>query len=77
MIMEKSANQQWKESETNLSFKEWLQAEQEKGNLEKETPKTFSNKGKTQFLGIDTKWILAGALISSGIFIYYHMKAKK
>ena len=45
--MIKSANQQYKESKSELSFKKWLQGEQNKGNL-KDHETMFSADGETE-----------------------------
>ena len=45
--MIKSANQQYKESKSQLPFKEWLQIEQDNGRLLNEE-KMFSASGETE-----------------------------
>jgi hypothetical protein len=83
--MSKSANQLYQESKSDLSFKEWLQIEQEEGRLKvsmsnadggseviKTTPTTTTKKAKVS-LG---KWNIVG-LISVGLLIYGLMQVSK
>ena len=81
--MSKSANQLFKESKSDLSFKEWLQIEQEEGRLkvsmanadgDSEVVKTIpTTKQAKVSLG---KWNLVG-LIAVGCLIYGLMQVSK
>jgi hypothetical protein len=78
--MSKSANQLFKESKSDLSFKEWLQIEQEEGRLQvsmanadgdKEVIQT-TKKAKVS-LG---KWNVVG-VVAVGLLIYGLMQVSK
>ena len=78
--MSKSANQLYQESKSDLSFKEWLQIEQEEGRLkvsmanangDKEVIQT-TKKAKVS-LG---KWNLVG-VVAVGLLIYGLMQVSK
>ena len=79
--MSKSANQLFRESKSDLSFKEWLQIEQEEGRLKL----TMSNADGDSEVETTTlkqakvsvgKWNLVG-LISVGLLIYGLMQVSK
>lgn len=67
-----TANQKYKASKSELPFKEWLQIEQEKGNLKKhsitkeEILKPFKRVKKTN----NNQWINLLGLASAGLLIY-------
>lgn len=72
----KSVNQQYKESGSDLSFRDWLNTKAEKGEIRKKVaPKElqFSANGATtiQLFGVDIKYILVGALLLTGGIIAY------
>jgi len=74
--MEKSANQQWKESDTELSFKEWLKFKQDQGELEIEEYQEPNQHDKTRIFGIDKRWVIGGVLLAAGVAMYFHLKSK-
>jgi hypothetical protein len=72
----KSVNQKYRESGSDLSFRDWLNKEAEKGAIQKkELPKEmhFNANGGTsvQLFGIDVKYILLGGLLITGGIIAY------
>lgn len=72
----KSVNQQYKESGSDLSFRDWLNKQAENGAIrKKEAPKemNFNADGGTsiQFFGIDAKYLIVGALLITGGIIAY------
>jgi hypothetical protein len=72
----KSVNQQYRESGSDLSFRDWLNQQAEVGSIQKkESPKemSFNADGSTslQFFGVDIKYILIGALVITGGIIAY------
>jgi hypothetical protein len=72
----KSVNQQYRESGSDLSFRDWLNQQAEVGSIQKkESPKemSFNADGGTslQLFGVDIKYILIGALVITGGIIAY------
>lgn len=72
----KSVNQRYRESGSDLSFRDWLNKEAEKGAIQKkESPKEMqfnANGGASvQLFGIDFKYIIIGALVITGGIIAY------
>lgn len=72
----KSVNQLYKESGSDLSFRDWLNSQTEKGAISKKSaPKEmqFGVNGSTsiQLFGIDVKYLLLGALLITGGVIAY------
>jgi hypothetical protein len=72
----KSVNQQYRESGSDLSFRDWLNQQAEVGSIQKkESPKEmlFNADGSTslQLFGVDIKYILIGALVITGGIIAY------
>ena len=73
--MIKTANQRYKESKSQLPFKEWLSIEQDKGNLEKHD-KMLSASGDTELSennqskgkGLNTANMVG--LVSAGLLAY-------
>jgi bacillopeptidase F (M6 metalloprotease family) len=83
--MSKSANRLYQESKSDLSFKEWLQIEQEEGRLkvrmsnadgESEVVKTTPNLTTKQAKVNMGKWNIVG-LIAVGCLIYGLMQVSK
>lgn len=76
----KSVNQQYRESGSDLSFRDWLNTQTKEGQIKKKVaPKElqFSANGTTSFqlFGLDVKYILVGAvLITGGIIAYKKFK---
>lgn len=68
--MEQSANQQWKESGTDLTFKEWLNEQQEMGNLEKDEIQPSEAPDAAKIFGINRKWVLVASVIAATFLIY-------
>ena len=72
----KSVNQQYKESGSDMSFRDWLNIQTEKGAINKKSaPKEiqFNAVGSTsiQLFGVDIKYILIVALVITGGIIAY------
>ncbi len=72
----KSVNQLYKESGSDLSFRDWLNSQAEKGAIKKKVaPKEmqFGVDGSTsvQLFGVDVKYLLLGALVITGGIIAY------
>lgn len=72
----KSVNQKYRESGSDLSFRDWLNKEAEKGTIrKKESPKeiSFNANGDmaVQLFGVDVKYIILGALVITGGIIAY------
>jgi hypothetical protein len=87
--MEKSANQLWRESNTSLSFKDWIQREKDKGvqiknklledvvGSVKETNQKDTDTNKRFDFGIP-KWVIyTGASVLTFAIVYKLYKAKK
>jgi hypothetical protein len=76
----KSVNQQYRESGSDLSFRDWLNSQTEQGAIQKKSaPKEMSFDGmentSVQLFGVDIKYLLIGALvITSGIIAYKKFK---
>jgi len=72
----KSANKLYKESGSELPFKQWLQEQQEVGNLENHAEQKFSADGTTVTVAnVDVRYILlAGALLVAGYYFYKKSK---
>jgi hypothetical protein len=71
-----SANQKWKESGSDLSFKEWLQQEQEAGNLEKEEFQQPKKHSSAQIFGIDSRLFIGIIIVASVAGIAYMNRSK-
>lgn len=72
----KSVNQQYRESGSDLSFRDWLNKQADQGAIKKRfEPKEtqFSANGNTsiQLFGIDAKYLLFGTLVLIGGYIAY------
>ena len=72
----KSVNQQYRESGSDLSFRDWLNIQTEGGAIrKKELPKemSFNANGSPslQLFGVDMKYLLIGALVITGGIIAY------
>ena len=72
----KSVNQQYRESGSDLSFRDWLNKQAENGSIQKkESPKemsfNFIGDASVQFFGVDVKYLLIGALVITGGIIAY------
>jgi len=72
----KSANQMYKESGSDLPFKEWLQNQQKRGTLADHQEKKFNADGtEVTVAGIDVKLLLLVAAVGVlGIYIYKSRK---
>lgn len=72
----KSANQMYKESGSDLPFKEWLQSQQQRGTLADHREKKFNADGtQVTIAGIDVKVLLLVAAVGVlGIYIYKSRK---
>tara|TARA_R110000751_G_scaffold11508_1_gene40456 strand:- start:855 stop:1085 length:231 start_codon:yes stop_codon:yes gene_type:complete len=73
--MEQSANQKWKESGTDLPFKEWLTEQQEIGNLEREELKSPAPPENVKTLGVNRNWILVATIAAAAFLIYKYRPA--
>ena len=60
--MEKSANQLWKDSNTSLSFKDWIEREKSKGVF-------IPNKKFMNFGGVDTDYSIKNSSIKDTLNI--------
>jgi hypothetical protein len=72
----KSVNQQYRESGSDLSFRDWINSQAEQGAITKKSaPKEtmFNANGSTsiQLFGVDIKYLVLGALIITGGVIAY------
>lgn len=72
----KSVNQQYKESGSDLSFRDWLNKQAENGAIrKKEAPKEMQfnaiGGASVQLFGVDVKYIIIGALLITGGIIAY------
>ena len=72
----KSVNQQYRESGSDLSFRDWLNKQAEVGSIQKNESAqemSFNVDGSTslQLFGVDIKYILIGALVITGGIIAY------
>jgi hypothetical protein len=72
----KSVNQKYRDSGSDLSFRDWLNIQSEQGAITKRiAPKEikFNADGSTslQLFGIDIKYLLIGALLITGGVIAY------
>jgi len=76
----KSVNQQYKESGSTMSFRDWLNNQAEQGTIRKMVaPKEMNfnadGSASVQLFGVDVKYLLVGALvITGGIIAYKHFK---
>lgn len=72
----KSANQMYKESGSDLPFKEWLQDQQQRGALADHHEKKFNADGtQVTVAGIDVKLLLLVAAVGVlGVYIYKSRK---
>lgn len=69
----KSANQLYKESGSELSFKEWLNTQQDQGRLEHQGEKHLNATGSTPTLmGAQIRTVLLVGLV--GLGVYYLVK---
>jgi len=91
MVIEKSANQRYKESGSTLPFKEWLNREKAKGEIifqkgvsdeikkevgeNLEKPK-MEDKNKNKILGLDKRILVLSAVVILGA-VAYKMYVKK
>lgn len=72
----KSVNQKYRESGSDMSFRDWVNAQAEQGSIRKKfEPKemSFNADGQTsvQLFGIDIKYLLIGTLVLLGGYIAY------
>lgn len=72
----KSVNQKYRESGSDLSFRDWLNNQTEQGEIKKKIePKEmhFNAIGQTtiELFGINIKYLLIGALVITGGIIVY------
>jgi hypothetical protein len=72
----KSVNQKYRESGSDMSFRDWLNSQADQGTIRKIIePKEmkFNADGTTslQLFGVDVKYIFIGALLITGGFIAY------
>jgi hypothetical protein len=72
----KSVNQKYRESGSDMSFRDWLNSQADQGTIRKIiVPKEmkFNADGTTslQLFGVDVKYIFIGALLITGGFIAY------
>ena len=72
----KSVNQQYRESGSDLSFRDWLNSQTEKGAITKKSePKEMQfnviGDASVQLFGVDIKYLLIGALVITGGIIAY------
>ena len=72
----KSVNQLYKESGSDLSFRDWLNTQAEKGAIKKKVaPKEMQfnviGGASVQLFGIDVKYLLIGALVITGGILAY------
>jgi hypothetical protein len=72
----KSANQLYKESGSDLPFKEWLQTQQQRGRLANHREQKLNADGtQVTIAGVDVKTILLiSALAVVGVYIYKSRK---
>ena len=81
----KSANQLYKESNTNLPFKDWLNEEKRNGQLKEEVKTeqfmyqnaTEETNTSVEFLGVNVKYIVIGALVIGGAYMGYKYWKKR
>ena len=81
----KSANQLYKESNTNLPFKDWLNEEKRNGQLKEEVKKeqfmyqnaTEETNTSVEFLGVNVKYIVIGALVIGAAYMGYKYWKKR
>ena len=72
----KSVNQRYRESGSDLSFRDWVNAQAEQGAIRKKVEPTevqFSANGQTsvELFGVNVKYILIGTLVLVGGYIAY------
>jgi hypothetical protein len=72
----KSVNQQYRESGSDLSFRDWINNQTEQGTITKKSePKEMmlnANGGTSiELFGIDFKYLFIGALVITGGIIAY------
>jgi len=72
----KSVNQRYRESGSDMSFRDWLNSQAEQGTIQKKSEPNemqFSANGQTsvQLFGIDAKYLLIGTIILVGGIIAY------
>jgi len=72
----KSVNQRYKESGSDMSFRDWLNSQAEQGTIRKKfepMEMQFNANGSTsvQLFGIDAKYLLIGTIILVGGLIAY------
>jgi hypothetical protein len=72
----KSVNQKYRESGSDMSFRDWLNSQAEQGAIKKKSEPMemqFSTNGETsvQLFGIDAKYLLLGTIILVGGIIAY------
>ena len=72
----KSVNQKYRESGSDMSFRDWLNSQAEQGAIKKKSEPNemqFSANGGTsvQLFGIDAKYLLIGTIVLVGGYIAY------
>jgi hypothetical protein len=75
-IKMKSVNQKYRESGSDMSFRDWLNSQAEQGAIKKKSEPNemqFSANGGTsvQLFGIDAKYLLIGTILLVGGYIAY------
>lgn len=72
----KSVNQKYRESGSDMSFRDWLNSQANQGAIKKRSEPNemqFSADGNTsiQLFGVDAKYLLIGTLILFGGYFAY------
>jgi hypothetical protein len=72
----KSVNQKYRESGSDMSFRDWLNSQANQGAIKKRSEPNemqFSADGNTsiQLFGVDAKYLLIGTLILIGGYFAY------
>jgi hypothetical protein len=72
----KSVNQKYRESGSDLSFRDWINSQAEQGavakkSAPKETMLNANGSTSIELFGIDYKYLILGALVIAGGIIAY------
>jgi hypothetical protein len=81
----KSANQLYKESNTTLPFKDWLNEQKSLGQLQQDTKKeevmynnaTEEKSTSVEVFGVDVKYIAIGLLVIGAAYMGYRYWKKR
>jgi len=81
----KSANQLYKESNTTLPFKDWLNEQKSTGQLQQDTKKeevmynnaTEEKSTSVEVFGVDVKYIAIGLLVIGAAYMGYRYWKKR